>query len=72
MPGGDPFLLNLAGAAMTDNKLWKEADDFYDRAQTSTEDEALIRKIKQNRNLNKRRVKLNLLLIKIYHKAGET
>lgn len=49
MAGGDASLLNLAGVIMSDNKRYKEAAEFFDCALAGTNNEVLIKQLKQNR-----------------------
>ncbi|MFA6001676.1 MAG: DUF4328 domain-containing protein [Thermoleophilia bacterium] len=47
MPGGDALLLFLAGYGLFLNKRYAEAKPFFDRAMSSTNDFALIKRIKR-------------------------
>ena len=50
MPGGDPFLLNLAGVVLSHYKQYKEAGELFDRVLASTKDKALIKQTGENIN----------------------
>lgn len=66
MPGGDPLLLYYAGVILRENQFHSKASEFYDRASQRAEDESLMRKIEHDRALNERRVKMDLLIFKVY------
>ncbi len=66
MPGGDPLLLYYSGVILRENQFHRKASEFYDRASQRVEDESLMRKIEHDRALNERRVKMDLLIFKVY------
>ena len=66
MRGGDPLLLYCAGVILRENQFHSKASEFYDRASQRAEDESLMRKIEHDRALNERRVKMDLLIFKVY------
>lgn len=57
LPDGDPQLLNLAGAIMSDKNHLQEAKQFFERASSSASDDALVKQIQQNMSSLEKRLK---------------